>query len=353
MTDLRPTPAVSSIPRYRHILKAELPAHYLEPDRRIALWFLPHAAVIGIGLWLLTAHLNWWVAPLISLAIGHSFGCLGFLGHELCHGGAIKNVKLRHFLTGLAFSPFAIGAHLWSRWHNGQHHGHTQVADLDPDRLFLVDEYKNNVVLKWLYRRSPLARNLVIFGFFSMMMTQHNITMLLSYLKDEKTGPAERRKLLLQFFIPKALWILGTAALGWPVLLMGYVVPLLVGNAIVIGYISTNHFLNPLADERDVLAGSLSVTLPKWLGWLDVLHLRFGAHVAHHLFPQAPTRYCRAIEDKIAELWPDRFHRMPLSQALKLLWNTPWVYDNEGKELIHPENGEAYPTLGNGLSAKD
>jgi fatty acid desaturase len=154
--------------------------------------------------------------------------------------------------------------------------------------------------------------------------------------------------IFLQLVIPIAVWVGGTLALGSHVFWWGYFVPLLVGNALVIGYIATNHFLNPLADERDVLATSLSVTLPKWLSWLDSLHSYFGAHVAHHLFPQASPRYGRQIDAKIRELFPDRYHEMPITRALKLLWDTPWVY--EGKTALKdPQTGKASGTLGHGL----
>jgi len=339
-----------AFPRYRQILRRELPDHYFRPDNHHLLWMFVHMGIIAVSLWLMAAHFTWWAAPLLGLLIGHSIGCLGFVGHEICHGGAIRNRKLRHLLAGIAFSPYGIGPYLWDRWHNASHHGPTQHPDFDPDRLFMLDEYKNNPVLKWLYRMSPVARNTVIFSFFSMMMTQHNITMVVNYWKDHKSTNRDRSVMLFQFLLPKALWIGVTACLGWEVLLFGYAVPLLIGKALVISYIATNHFLNPLADENDVLAGSLSVTLPRWLKWLDVIHCRFGAHVAHHLFPQAPSRFARKIEEKIAVLWPDRFHVMPLSKALMLLGKTPWVYDTGGISLVDPETGSTSATLGRGLA---
>jgi fatty acid desaturase len=339
------------IPRYRQVLRREAPAHLFRPDNRHLAWLIVHGLIIGASLWALTVHFSWWLAPILGLIIGHSFGCMGFVAHETCHGGAVKNKTLRHFLTGVAFSPFAIGPYLWSRWHNGEHHGNTQHPDLDPDRLFLLDEYKHNKVLKWLYKMSPLARNLTIFGFFSLMMTQHNFTMLLAFLKDKDSTTRDRATIIFQFLLPKVLWIGGTALLGWQVLLFGYVMPLLVGNVLVISYITTNHFLNPLADESDVLATSLSVTWPQWLKWVDVMHCHFGAHVAHHLFPQAPSRHARELEAHLARLWPDRFHSMSFGRALKLLWNTPWVYDNEGQNLIDPSTNRLSPTLGQGLES--
>ncbi len=341
---------IEAIPRYRRILKDALPEHLLKPDNRHIWWLVLHLSIVAVLLWVLTAHFAWWFAPIASLLIGHSFGSMGFVAHETCHGGAIRNRTLRHLITCVAFSPFAIGAHLWSRWHNAEHHGNTQHPELDPDRLFLHDEYRNNFVLKWLYKRSKFARNVVIFSFFSLMMTQHNFYVLVRYLREKDTSRQEKAVILFQFIAAKTFWIGLTLLLGWKVFLFGYLFPLMVGNAMVISYIATNHFLNPLADESDVLASSLSVTFPKWLSWLDVLHCNFGAHVSHHLFPQAPSRHSREIELKIAELWPERYHVMPFGQAMRLLWQTPWIYSDDGVNLFDPSVAKKWPTLGNGLT---
>jgi fatty acid desaturase len=344
-----PNPAT---PRYRKELRQRLPARYFEPDNLHLLWFLPHLALIGGGLWLLAFHFNPWIAPLLSILIGHSFSCLGFLAHEVCHGGGIKNRTLRHFLAGVGFSPFWIGPYLWSRWHNADHHGHTQDVELDPDRLFTIEEYKHNPALKFLYRLSPVLRNLALFSSFTFRMTQHGINMGRSYLANPSSTRRDRAVILFQFFLPVLFWVGGTALLGWHVLLFGYLIPILIGNFIAISYIATNHFLNPLADESDVLATSLSVTLPRGLRWLDPLHSYFGAHVAHHLFPQAPTRYARRIEAEIAQVWPDRYHEMPIHRALKLLWDTPWVYDEDGTGFVDPHRSIHAPTLGHGLEQR-
>ena len=40
---------------------------------------------------------------------------------------------------------------------------------------------------------------------------------------------------------------------------------------------------------------------------------------------------------------------MPFGKALKLLWNTPWVYAEDGIDLIDPRKNVRTPTLGNGL----
>ncbi len=341
----RPT---SSIPNYRNSVKKALPPEYLQPEYASLLWFIPHSAIIGVGLWLLTAHFSWWTAPIIALVIGHSFACMGFVSHDICHGGTIKNLVLRDILAGVGFSPFGIGPYLWRRWHNADHHNNTQVEGVDPDHLFTIEDYKHNSVLRALYRLSPLARNLIIFSSFSYRMTQQTLRMVVTYLRSPKSTNRQRLVIVAETIIPMAAWVTLTAMLGSQVLIWGYLVPLMVGNVIAISYIATNHFLNPLADDRDVLATSLSVTLPKPFGWLDSWHSHFGAHVAHHLFPQAPARYVRQIEEEIARQYPDRFHCMPITTALRLLWNTPWVYEDH-ETFIDPHRQLRSKTLGRGL----
>lgn len=337
-----------SVPNYRQQVKASVPAEWLKPDPLNLLWFPVHFAIMGAGLWLLTVHFSWWSAPLIALAIGHSMACLGFVAHDICHGSSIKNPFLRDLLGWIGFSGFAIGPHLWRRWHNADHHNNTNVEGIDPDHLFTIEDYKNNPILKFLYRLSPFLRNIVVFSSFGYRMTQHSTMMLVTYLKSPKSTNAARITMLLQWSAAFAVWIGGTLMLGTQVFWWGYFVPLLVANSIAISYIATNHFLNPLADERDVLETSLSVTLPKWLGWLDAWHSHFGAHVAHHLFPQAASRYSRKVEQKVAHLFPERFHVMPLFTALKMLWQTPWLYEDR-ETLIDPHRQIRAKTLGYGM----
>lgn len=339
----------SSIPNYRNLVKKELPAEYLKPDRLNLIWYPIHAAIIGTSLWLLTTHFSWWLAPILSLVIGHSFACMGFVAHDVCHGASVRNPTIRDFLGAVGFSAFGIGPYLWRRWHNADHHNNTQVEGIDPDHLFTMEDYKNNAILRGLYRLSPLARNIIIFSSFAYRMTQQTIRMMITYLRSPKSTNWNRFVIVLQFVVPISAWVALTLSLGTQVLIWGYIVPLLVANAIAISYIATNHFLNPLADDRDVLATSLSVTLPKPLAFLDAWHSHFGAHVAHHLFPTAPARYGRQIEAKVAELFPDRFHIMPMMTALKMLWNTPWIYEDK-ETLIDPHRQLRFKTLGRGMT---
>src|SRR6185312_13504829 len=129
-------------------------------------------AIIGSSYYLLITHFSWWLAPMLALVVGHTFACMGFLAHDICHGGTIKKLWIRDILAGLGFSPLAIGPYLWRRWHNADHHNNTQVEGVDPDHLFTMEDYQKNPILRWLYRISPFARNLIIFSSFSYRMTQ-------------------------------------------------------------------------------------------------------------------------------------------------------------------------------------
>lgn len=340
--------APSGIPNYRQQLRKVLPPDILDRSLASLWWFPVHAAIIGTSFWLLASHFTWWMAPLLSLVIGHSFACMGFLAHDIGHGASVRSPLLRDFLSGAGFSPLFISPLLWRKWHNSDHHNNTQVEGLDPDHLFTIEDYKNNAVLRGLYKLSPLARNLVIFGSFTFRMTQQTERMLITYLRSKKVSGREKFTMVAQSVAQLSFWVVLTSLLGSQVFIWGYFVPVLVANAIAISYIATNHFLNPLADERDVLATSLSVTLPGPLSWLDPWHSHFGAHVAHHLFPGAPASRARQIELKIMELWPDRYHCMPITQALKHLWNTPWIYEDK-TTFIDPRRMERAGTLGHGL----
>ncbi len=349
-----PNPVSASepeIPRYRSILKKKIPAELFEPDLGALWWYPVHAGVIALCWFVLTNHFSWWTAPFLALAVGHSFGCMGFIAHDICHGGTIKNLVARDLLAGIGFSPFWISPRLWRRWHNGDHHTHTQVEGVDPDHLFTMTDYERNPILQWLYRLSPLLRNLVIFSSFSYRMNQQTLRMVFVYTKSKLPGTWEKVVIWSQMLLMLGLWGGVSYMLGSQVFWWGYFIPLLVANSMVIGYIATNHFLNPLADESDVLGTSLSVTLPKWLKWLDPWHQSFGAHVAHHLFPQASAKNCRKIESYIAEEFPDRFHIMPLFTALKMLWDTPWIYETK-ETFIDPVRDERTPTLGHGLEKR-
>lgn len=349
-----PPPNVSTertIPNYRQQIRKALPDHIFRPDFVNLLWFPVHFAIIGAGFYVLANHFSWWAGILVSLMIGHSMACLGFIAHDISHGGSVKNLFWRDTLALIGFSWLGISPLLWRKWHNSDHHNNTQIKGVDPDHLFMLEDHKNNPILKFLYLIHPVLRNIIIFGSFTFRMSQQQIRMLIVYLRDKETILVEKTCMLAQAALGIGLWVGITWSLGPQVFWWGYVGALLVGNAIAISYIATNHFLNPLADENDILGTSLTVTLPRGLKWLDPWHQYFGAHVAHHLFPTVSGRHTRLIEDKAREIFPDRYHSMTIFKALQMLWKTPWVYE-DNTTLIDPVRDIREKTLGHGLEDK-
>src|SRR5262249_10325741 len=117
--------------------------------------------------------------------------------------------------------------------------------------------------------------------------------------------------------------------------------PLLVANAVVMGYILTNHSLSPLTDVNDPLLNSLTVTVPRAFA---ALHLDFGLHVEHHLFPAMSPRHLGLVRDQLIARWPDRYQSMPLVEALTRLMATPRLYAT-ATVLCDPKTGQLAPTL--------
>lgn len=118
-------------------------------------------------------------------------------------------------------------------------------------------------------------------------------------------------------------------------------IPLAIQNYTVMSYISTNHNISPLTKINDPLENSLSVTVHPLL---EKLHLNFGYHVEHHIFPRMSGRYAKKVHFELKNQFPETYQVMPKWQALKLLYSTPRLYKN-ATTLIHPKTQERYSTL--------
>ena len=137
------------------------------------------------------------------------------------------------------------------------------------------------------------------------------------------------------------MWATVAALVGFVPFLFVFVLPLLVGNAIIMAFILTNHSLSPLVTVNDPLVTGLTVTTPRWIEWLT---LGFGFHVEHHLFPAMSSRHAHAVRALLLERWPERYQSMPLGTALGELHRTARVYKN-ATTLIDPRTGREFPTL--------
>jgi fatty acid desaturase len=134
-------------------------------------------------------------------------------------------------------------------------------------------------------------------------------------------------------------WVgLGLTIGVWPSLL-AIVVPMLVANTSVMSYVATNHLLQPLVDDDDQLAASMSVTTHPWL---DLIHFNFSHHVEHHLFPAMSSKYFPLVRAKLRRHAGDRYLAPPHWRALRMVFGTPRFHDPRDV-LVDPASGRAMP----------
>ncbi len=331
---------------YATELRRRLPPHFFQPVPHRALWILPYAAVAIAGTLLIAfGHLPLLGMVGVALVIGLAYGSLGFLGHEILHGGVVRQGWLRDLLGGICMMPAAIAPMLWRQWHNVEHHGNTQIIGVDPDASATLEQYHRRRDLRLLYRLVPV-KSLLFFALLSVWLSVHAMIVFRHNLPLLR-GRA-RLLLIAETLIPLFFWIALGFGLGWGRFPFFYVIPALVGNFVVMAYIATNHMLNPLLEDDDPLMGSLTVTVP-WI--LDVVHSNFSHHTEHHIFPAMSTKYVPQVKRLIKKLWPDRYHEMPLWRALGALWRTPRLYlDNV--RLVDPNSGATFGVLGHGLDPR-
>jgi fatty acid desaturase len=328
---------------YAREVRSSLPAHVFDPVPTRLAWLALHVGLIVAATLALARGLGgWWAAPLYALVLGHSFAGCAFVGHETLHGAVVRNRLGRALVGWLSFLPFTLSPRLWVAWHNKTHHAHTMSAELDPDAYPTLEKY----------RREPLTRVADFLSFgrgrpagiatLAIGFTGQSTQMLLRWARSPGGMPKrERRLALLETLLGVAVWATLALWLGPVKFLFAYVLPLMLANAIVIGYILTNHSLSPLTAVNDPLLNSLTVTVPRAI---QKLHLNFGLHVEHHLFPSMSSHYAPLVREQLLARWPERYQSMPLWTALARLARTPRVYRGD-TVLYDPHSGYETATL--------
>jgi fatty acid desaturase len=286
------------------------------------------------------------VLLIFSFILGACFAGLGFLGHEILHGTVVRKPWLRDLLGAMAFWPLNTGPTLWRKWHNLNHHVHTQHEENDPDAWPTLERISKMRMFKWIYGLPLFIRSFFAFASLTVQFSAHSLKMFFTYVKE--FNRTKKRDIWLQMILPWISWLSLIFVIGFRNWLFAYLVPLLIANFIVMAYISTNHRLNPLTPVNDPLANSLTVTVPKIV---DILHFNFSYHTEHHLFPGMNPKYYPRVKQHIKEMWPERYHEMPMMKALIALWQTPRVYQKQ-TNLIDPKNRKTYGSLGNNLNLK-
>jgi fatty acid desaturase len=321
------------------------PAVFQAATGRLA-WLPVHLAVIvGTGLYIVQASPPWYAALPCALVAGHSWGCLGFLAHEAMHHALTKSRMLEKLVGLCGFGIYALSPTLWTAWHNQAHHGHTGKPVADPDGFGTIRFWQANRLVRVLETFAPGSGYKRSAAFLFFWFSLHSLLVLVFHSqRNDYYARISRRTVYAETAGLVAFWAAVLALVGPWSFLFVYVVPLAVANGLVMSYIATNHFLNALTDVNDPLANTLSVTGPRWL---ERLHLEFGYHVEHHMFPTLSGRHAPAVREVLVRLYGERYLSMPHARALRLLYTRPKLHDGHDT-LVDPRTSATFNVLAPG-----
>lgn len=328
---------------YARALRGDLPSGTFDPAPGRLAWLALHLLVVAGSIFLIARGFGGLPAAAgLALVIGHSFACMGFVAHETLHGAVVRGSLARRLIGGIAFAPFLVSPRFWTIWHNRVHHGHTMDPTVDPDSYPSLAEYHSSRALR-VVDKLALGRGHAA-GFVSLLVGFTGQSLFALWRVGGDRRFMTRREQVRAFAETAAIaaaWIGLGVVIGLLPLVFAFVLPLVIANVILMSYILTNHSLSPYTSENDPLLNSLTVTTPRVF---EVLHLGFGYHVEHHLFPSMSPRRAGLVRRLLQERWPARYQSMSLWQALVCLVRTPRIHLT-ATTLVDPRTGTLAPTI--------
>lgn len=306
----------------RRTIKRSLPPEVFTP-RPLRALLIPLWAAVSIGLIavLIFGGLSWWMNFVLAIVLGQVYAMLGFSAHEILHGSTVRNRHLQDTLGFIGFAPFLVSPHLWREWHNRRHHTHANQGHRDPDSFGALEHYEPGGPRRAVLPLLPGSGHPLSYTFFFFWFTAHNLFILLAVsrrFRDFDRRPAMATTAVL------ALFWLGLAVVSGSASLWTIAIPMLVGNAIVMSYISTNHMMRPERPAHDIVGNTMSLTVPPTV---DVLHGWFSHHVEHHLFPSMSPSQAPQVRAWLRENLPHDYLAPRFGKAIWWLYRTPRPHD--------------------------
>lgn len=332
-----------SLAQYNRALLKHLPKGFLKRDPLRLMWSV---FFLGASAAIVYSFLNYDLPIVLKLVLALFMGTLlggnAFLAHEVLHGSVVKNKTLQNIYGFIGFAPFLISPTYWKFWHNHLHHGNTQLLYKDPDAFPTKMIYKRSKFMRWAFKFTPGSGTLVSYLYFFWWFSfQAVLNQAYMRFGNKMWAGMNHKRVTIEFTCQIALALAYVNLVGPSNWIYLVIIPFMVQNYTVMSYISTNHNISPYTRVNDPLVNSLSVSNNPVL---EFLHLNFGYHTEHHLFPNMPMSKAKTVSKKLQELYPDRYMIMPKRKALKLLYSTPRIYKNR-ETLVHPISGKEYETL--------
>ena len=318
---------------------ADLPPDvFVRRPLRILLAIPLIAVIVGTSLVLVRTDLPWYGTLLAWAVLSNAYVALMFFGHEMCHGAVTRSERLQNAVLVASLAIFVVSPHLWRHWHNRLHHGHTNIPGIDPDRYDLLDEFRqSHPLLRWLTGRlAPGSGHWLSAFYLFIAFTAHAQSVLWYYSRRQAHSGFRWKRAVGETIVPAVFWLALAVAVGPRGAFTIIIVPMLLANAMVMAYITTNHMLRPLTDTLDAVSTSLSVTAPRVI---DMVHLHFSHHIEHHLFPSLSHRYYPLVRRSLRRHAGGSYSAPTHWRALLALYRTPRHYADY-HTLIDPLTGK-------------
>ncbi len=334
---------IKNLAYYNKILTPALSQKYFERNpMRIAYAVMYLAVNAALIFAVLNFEMHWVLKLLAGLVIGQLNAGLAFISHETLHGSVLKNKHLQDLVAFFAFAPFLMSPTYWRFWHNRLHHGNTQYILKDPDAFPTMTVYRQSKFMQRLFQWTPGANTIrSYFYFFFWFSFQSFLNQIYMRFGNKMWSDMKHTRVSIEFglqlmMMASLVYFVGMSNFAFLVL-----IPFAIQNYTVMSYISTNHNLSPLTKVNDPLVNSLTVTTNPLF---DFIHLNFGYHVEHHIFPRMSGAYTKKVHAELKKQFPDTYQYMKKSEALKLLYGTARIYKNH-TTLINPTSLQTYKTL--------
>jgi fatty acid desaturase len=326
---------------YAKQLCLRLPKEVFRPvPRRLGWLCLHYLIIIGCIVYIVLGQ-TLILKILASALMGCSLGVLGYLGHEIIHGTVVRRRWMISLFGSICMFPWGLHTRAWIAWHNRVHHRHTQHGYYDPDTFGWVDLYKRSRWYQYLEKWTPGSGTLRSYLFLCYWFSFQSFATV--FLRpDVMKNAAERRFCRIYMMSSLFLWAVAATLLTPYGLLLLMLLPLAMSNFMMMSYIATNHFLNPITEDfNDPLVNSLTVRSCRLI---EFLHLNNNFHIEHHVLPGVNPTHAPRVANLLKQLWGDKYQEMSHWRAIKEVYRTPRFYFKEGVH-INPRTRETRPTL--------
>jgi fatty acid desaturase len=279
---------------------------------------------------------KWYFCVILAIAIGQIYTIWGFAAHEALHGAIFHSTFGRYLLGYLGYVPFLISPLTWVFWHCQCHHGNTNCVDKDPDFIGTIDSFSNSRITRLRAMFTPGTHHWFSYiGFLCLFTLEGQYVLWFHEVGTdiERKFSFKRNRAKIETIIMFFSWLLFGIAIGLKASLTIIIFPMLFANYVYVSYILTQHLLRaPSENVVNPLKSTISVIVPPM--W-DFLHLHFGYHVEHHLFPNMSHQFGPQVRQILQVSYQDEYVSVPYFKALEYILKTPRVhYDYE--TLVEP-----------------